>query len=128
MELAYIMVLKTMARRRLWVRLPPCPLQITKIKGVKYMKYFSEVTKKIYDTEKELEEAEKAVENEKLIYEADVKKLNEAYEALKAAEKAYDAATKEFNEKHRKIVKKKININPNKEYTFEDILDIIFGE
>ena len=41
------------------------------------MKYFSEVTKKIYDTEKELEEAEKAVENEKLIYEADVKKLNE---------------------------------------------------
>ena len=92
------------------------------------MKYFSEVTKKIYDTEKELEEAEKAVENEKLIYEADVKKLNEAYEDLKAAEKAYDAATKEFNEKHRKIVKKKIDINPNKEYTFEDILDIIFGE
>ena len=92
------------------------------------MKYFSEVTKKIYDTEKELEEAEKAVENEKLIYEADVKKLNEAYEALKAAEKAYDDATKEFNEKHRKIVKKKININRNKEYTFEDILDIIFGE
>lgn len=92
------------------------------------MKYFSEVTKKIYDTEKELEEAEKAVENEKLIYEADVKKLNEAYEALKAAEKAYDAATKEFNEKHRKIAKKKVHINPNKEYTFEDILDIIFGE
>ena len=92
------------------------------------MKYFSEVTKKIYDTENELEEAEKAVENEKLIYEADVKKLNEAYETLKAAEKAYDDATKEFNEKHRKIVKKKININPNKEYTFEDILDIIFGE
>lgn len=88
------------------------------------MKYFSEVTKKIYDTEKELEEAEKAVENEKLIYEADVKKLNEAYEALKAAEKAYDAATKEFNGKH----KKKININPNKDYTFEDILDIIFGK
>lgn len=92
------------------------------------MKYFSEVTKKIYDTENELEEAEKAVENEKLIYEADVKKLNEAYEAMKAAEKAYDDVTKEFNEKHRKIVKKKININPNKEYTFEDILDIIFGE
>lgn len=92
------------------------------------MKYFSEVTKKIYDTENELEEAEKAVENEKLIYEADVKKLNEAYETMKAAEKAYDAATKEFNEKHRKIVKKKININPNKDYTFEDILDIIFGE
>ena len=88
------------------------------------MKYFSEVTKKIYDTEKELEEAEKAVENEKLIYEADVKKLNEAYEALKAAEKAYDAATKEFNEKH----KKKVNIDPNREYTFKDILDIIFGE
>ena len=88
------------------------------------MKYFSEVTKKIYDTEKELEEAEKAVENEKLIYEADVKKLNEAYEALKAAEKAYDAATKEFNEKH----KKKVNINPIREYTFKDILDIIFGE
>ena len=64
------------------------------------MKYFSEVTKKIYDTENELEEAEKAVENEKLIYEADVKKLNEAYEAMKAAEKAYDAATKEFNKKH----------------------------
>lgn len=88
------------------------------------MKYFSEVTKKIYDTEKELEEAEKAVENEKLIYEADVKKLNEAYEALKAAKKAYDAATKEFNEKH----KNKVNINPNREYTFEDILDIIFGK
>ena len=72
------------------------------------MKYFSEVTKKIYDTEKELEEAEKVVENEKLIYEADVKKLNEAYEALRDAEKVCNAAIKEFHKKHRENPKEDI--------------------
>lgn len=72
------------------------------------MKYFSEVTKKIYDTEKELEEAEKAAEDKKLIYEADAKKLTEAYEALRDAEKAYNTAIKEFHKKHRENPKEDI--------------------
>ena len=72
------------------------------------MKYFSEVTKKIYDTEKELEEAEKSAEDKRLTYEADAKKLTEAYEALRDAEKAYNTAIKEFHKKPRENPKEDI--------------------
>lgn len=71
------------------------------------MKFYSDVTRKLYDTEEALHEAETAVkckeEEERLAREhyeqekeARTKVLNAAYEAKKKAEKDYEALLKDY--------------------------------
>ena len=73
------------------------------------MKFYSEITKKLYDSEKELHSAEKALADEKakkeeaaLAKKADAQKVEEAFKANNAAKREYNtkvvAARKMYNE------------------------------
>lgn len=73
------------------------------------MKFYSEVTKKLYDSEKELNTAEKEVADEKakkeeaaLAKKADATKVEEAFKAVNDAKREYNskvvAARKMYNE------------------------------
>jgi predicted nucleic acid-binding Zn-ribbon protein len=60
------------------------------------MKYFSETTKKIYDSIEELEAAEKEAAAAKDARKAESEKVEKAYSAMKEAKKAYEVATEDY--------------------------------
>lgn len=64
------------------------------------MKYYSEVTKKVYDTVNELKEAEMEITNKVNARKADAEKVEAAYKACVDARVAYEKALSEFCKKH----------------------------
>ena len=64
------------------------------------MKYYSEVTKKVYDTVNELKEAEMKVTNEVNARKADAEKVEAAYKACVDARVAYEKELSEFCKRH----------------------------
>lgn len=64
------------------------------------MKYFSEVTKKVYDTVEALEQAEAAVNTAKEAQDAAEKRVEAAMAAARKARKAADAELKSYCEKY----------------------------
>jgi len=76
------------------------------------MKYYSDLTKKIYETEKDLLEAEKAyndkleLQNKKdLERKKDFEKVKEAYKQVEAQKQAADELLRKFLEKYQGIHK-----------------------
>ena len=64
------------------------------------MKYYSEVTKKVYDTVNELKEAEMEVTNKVNARKADAEKVEAAYKACVDARVTYEKVLSEFCKKH----------------------------
>jgi hypothetical protein len=64
------------------------------------MKYFSEVTGKVYDTVNELKEAETEVTNKINARKIDAEKVDAAYKACVGARVAYEKALSDFCKKH----------------------------
>ena len=64
------------------------------------MKYFSEVTNKVYDTVNALKEAEAEVTNKANARKADAEKVEAAYKACVDARVAYEEALSNFCKKH----------------------------
>lgn len=64
------------------------------------MKYYSEITKKVYDTVNELKQAEDAVNEKANARKLDAEKVEKAFENLKNARAAYEKALREFCDKH----------------------------
>lgn len=64
------------------------------------MKYYSEVTKKVYDTVNELKEAEMEVTDKMNARKADAEKVEVAYKACVDARVAYEKALSEFCKKY----------------------------
>ena len=64
------------------------------------MKYFSEVTNKVYDTVNELKEAEAEVTNKVNARKADAEKVEAAYKVCVDARVAYEKALSDFCKKH----------------------------
>lgn len=74
------------------------------------MKYYSDLTKKLYDSEEGLKEAEKAY-NDKIVEQkkkdeerkADFNKVKEAYELAETQKKAADELMQEFLKKYKGV-------------------------
>lgn len=64
------------------------------------MKYFSEITNKVYNTVNELKEAEVEVTNKVNARKADAEKVEAAYKACVEARVAYEKALSDFCKKH----------------------------
>lgn len=64
------------------------------------MKYYSEVTKKIYNSVKELEKVEKEIEEKDNARKTDAARVEEAAKKLAAARKEYSEALSSFCSKH----------------------------
>lgn len=64
------------------------------------MKYYSEVTKNMYDSVDELENAEKALSNKTAERKKDAAEVESAYNALIDARKNYNRVLEKFCEKH----------------------------
>ena len=64
------------------------------------MKYYSEVTNKVYDTVNELKEAEAEVADRVNARKADAEKVEIAYKACVDARVAYEKALSDFCKKH----------------------------
>lgn len=70
------------------------------------MKYYSEVTKKVYDSTEELEAAEKTALAAKDERKAASEKVEKAQTAMKEAKKAYEVATQEYQDELSKFCNK----------------------
>ena len=64
------------------------------------MKYYSEVTKKVYDTVEDLEKAEKVLTDKAAARKKDAAEVEKAFEAAIAAQKNYEKLLTEFCSKH----------------------------
>lgn len=64
------------------------------------MKYYSEITNKVYDTVNALKEAEMEVTNKANARKADAEKVEAAYKACVDARVAYEKALSDFCKKH----------------------------
>ena len=64
------------------------------------MKYYSEITKKVYDTEDELKKAELAVENKKSAREKEAKEVEKLCKEAAAASDKAKKALADFNKKY----------------------------
>lgn len=64
------------------------------------MKYYSDITKKVYDTISDLEAAEKEVSEKTNARKEDAAKVEAAFNEMSAARKKYEKALREFCEKH----------------------------
>lgn len=64
------------------------------------MKYYSEVTKKMYDSVRELELAEKEVQNKNNARKEDAAKVEKAYADLVTARENYSKVLSDFCAKH----------------------------
>lgn len=70
------------------------------------MKYYSELTKSLYDSEEELKIAEEKINAEKEQKEKDLKELQEFWDAMNKAKEEYEKAEISFYNKKREYVKK----------------------
>ena len=77
------------------------------------MKYYSEITKKTYDTEKECLKAEEEVTIKSAKRKAAADRVEDKYKAMKEAEKMYfdelDKFCKEYGTYHRTITNKDLD-------------------
>ena len=64
------------------------------------MKYYSEITKKVYDTVNELKQAEDAVNEKANARKLDAEKVEKAYNAYLDARKEYEKTLTDFCNKH----------------------------
>ena len=64
------------------------------------MKYYSDVTKKVYDTVGDLEAAEKEVSEKTNARKEDAAKVEAAFNEMSTARKKYEKVLREFCEKH----------------------------
>ena len=64
------------------------------------MKYYSEVTKKVYDTVADLEKAEKAITDKAAARKRDAEEVEKAFEAMLTAQKNYEKVLSDFCSKH----------------------------
>lgn len=64
------------------------------------MKYYSDITKKLYEDVEELKKAELEVTNKAATRKKDAEKVEQAFEAYKKASKAYENALLEFCNKY----------------------------
>lgn len=79
------------------------------------MKYYSEVTNKVYDTVNALKEAEMEVANKANARKADAEKVEAAEKACVEAQIAYEKALNDFCKKYGAY---------HKTYTSKDIVDL----
>lgn len=78
------------------------------------MKYYSELTKEIYDTEKECAEAEEKLAKKNSERKIDADKVEQAYKAYRDAGDAYHQTLADFCKKHGPY---------HKTYTVENLKD-----
>ena len=64
------------------------------------MKYYSDITKKLYDTTEELEKAEKEIVDKNSARKADAEKVDKAYKEFAEARKNYNNELYAFCKKH----------------------------
>lgn len=93
------------------------------------MKFYSEVTKELYDTEEALTKAEKAVNDKTAARKADAKLVDDAFKAYKAARDNYNKVLADFCEKHgsyHKTLKKEDLTNYDWDNFFSDLFNFNF--
>jgi len=92
------------------------------------MKYFSEVTNKVYDTVNELKEAEAEVTNKVNARKADAEKVEAAYKACVDARVAYEKQINEFCKKYG-AYHKTFNIEDTSEdwNSLSKLAEVLFG-
>ena len=89
------------------------------------MKYYSEVTKKIYDTTDELEKAEKAITDKAAARKKDAAEVENAYTEMVKARENYNKVLADFCSKHgayHKTITKSDNEVPE---TFHDLAALV---
>ena len=90
------------------------------------MKYYSDITKKMYDTIPELENAEKAVAEKNNARKQDAEKVETAFNAFVAAREAYEKTLADFCKKHGPYHKtiSENDLNPVSITTLLDLLKL----
>ena len=93
------------------------------------MKYYSEVTKKLYDSEADLKKAEDVINNKAAARKRDAEAVENAYKAYLDAKKKYEDVLAEFCKKYGAYHKTVSNADELKEAmpaSLSQLIDLLF--